>query len=130
VREVLRPQTICPLPRTPPFVEGVIHLRGRIVALIDLAKRLERTRTEEEPGKRIIVCKVNGFLVGLLVNHLREIIPLSREEIAPVPEVVPVQLESGVISGIARVGERIIPLLDLGHLLTKKEVTELSALEP
>ena len=129
VREVLRPQKTYPLPRTPQFIEGVIHLRGYIIALIDLRKRLIAKPMEEEPNKRIIVCRVNRSIVGLTVNSLREIISLSQEDIMPTPEVVSMQMEADVISGIARVGERIIPILDLEHILTKKEVAELSALE-
>ena len=129
VREVLRPQRIYPLPQTPHFIEGVIHLRGYVVALIDLSKRLIAKPTEEEPHRRIIVCRVNKSIVGLTVNSLREIITLSKEDIVPTPEVVSMQMEADVISGIARVGERIIPILDLEHILTKREVAELSALE-
>lgn len=129
VREVLRPQEIYPLPKTPPFIEGVINLRGHIVALIDLRKRLNARSVEDENKKRIIVCKLNKSIVGLTVNSLREIIALSEEDIRPTPEVVSMQMEADVISGIATVGKRIIPILDLEHILTKKEVTELSALE-
>ena len=129
VREVLRPQEIYPLPKTPHFIEGVINLRGHIVALIDLRKRLNAKQVEDEPNKRIIVCRVNKFIVGLTVNSLKEIIALSKEDIKPTPEVVSMQIEADVISGIAKVGERIIPILNLEHILTKKVVTELSALE-
>ena len=130
VREVLRPREICPLPKAPPFIEGVIHLRGRIVALMDLGKRLHPDHNETEPNPRIIVCKANGFIIGLKVNGLKEIIALSEGEIEPTPRVVSMHLEADLVSGIARVGERIIPILDLGHLLTKKEATELSTLQP
>jgi len=104
-------------------------LRGHIVALIDLRKRLNAKQIEDEPNKRIIVCRVNKFIVGLTVTSLREIIALPKEDIKPTPEVVSMQIEADVISGIAKVGERIIPILNLEHILTKKEVTELSALE-
>jgi purine-binding chemotaxis protein CheW len=130
VREVLRPQKTYPIPQTPHFIEGVIHLRGYIIALIDLRKRLSgKPMEQEEPNKRIIVCRVNRSVVGLTVNSLREIITLPREDILPTPEVVSLQMEADVILGIAKVGERIIPILDLEHILTKKEVAELSALE-
>ncbi len=129
VREVLRPQTIYPLPKTPAFIEGVISLRGHIVALIDLRKRLNAREIEDEGKKRIIVCRVNRSTVGLTVNSLKEIIALSEENIKPTPEVVSLQMEAEVISGIATVGDRIIPILDLEHILTKKEAAELSALE-
>jgi purine-binding chemotaxis protein CheW len=128
VREVLRPQAICPLPWMPAFIEGVINLRGRIVVLIDLAKRLDAARAEEEPRKRIIVCRVKKFIIGLMVSRLKEIIALPRERIAPTPEMVSLQVGSEALSGIARLGDRIIPLLDLDRLLTQKEATELSVL--
>jgi purine-binding chemotaxis protein CheW len=129
VREVLRLQEIYPLPKTPDFLEGVINLRGHIIALIDLRKRLHAEQNQDEPNRRIIICKVNKFIVGLIVNSLREIIALSNEDIRPIPEVVSMQMEAEVISGMAKVGERIIPILDLQHIITKKEVTQLSALE-
>lgn len=129
VREVLRPQEIYPLPKTPDFIEGVIHLRGHIVALIDLGKRLHTEQIEDEPNKRIIICRVNKFIVGLMVKTLREIIALPKEDIRPIPEVIAMQMDADVLSGIAKVGERIIPILDLEHIITKKELTELSGLE-
>ena len=128
VREVVRPQEIFPLPKTPHFIEGVINLRGHIVALIDLRKRLHTKQINDDPNKRIIVCRVNKFIVGLTVNSLKEIITLSKEDIKPTPEVVSMQMETEVISGLAKVGKRIIPILDLEHILTKKEVAELTTL--
>jgi purine-binding chemotaxis protein CheW len=129
VREVLRPQEVYPIPKAPPFIEGVINLRGHIVALIDLRKRLTAKEMGDETNKRIIVCRVNRFIVGLTVNSLKEIIALSKEDIKPLPEVVSMQMETDMLLGIARVGERIIPILNLEHILTKKEVTELSTIE-
>jgi purine-binding chemotaxis protein CheW len=129
VREVLRPQKIYPLPKIPYFIEGVINLRGHIVALIDLGKRLHAQQKEDEPNKRIIICKVNQFIVGLMVNTLKEVIALSKEDIKPIPELVSRQMEAEVLSGLAKVGGRVIPILDLEHILTKKEVIELSALK-
>src|SRR5512139_1425939 len=81
VREVLRPQEVYPLPKAPDFIEGVINLRGHIVALIDLGKRLHAKQKEGEPNRRIIICRVNKFIVGLMVNTLKEIIALSNEDI-------------------------------------------------
>ena len=129
VREVLRPQAIYPLPKTPPFIDGVINLRGHIAALIDLRKRLDARQIEDENNKRIIVCKLNKSIVGLTVSSLKEIITLSEEHIRPTPEVVSMQMETDVVSGIATVGNRMIAILDLEHILTKKEAVELSALE-
>jgi len=128
VREVLRPQAVYPLPKMPDFIEGVIHLRGYIVALIDLRKRLLGKQIEN-PGKRIVICKVNKFVIGLTVDSLKEIIAVPEENINPVPKVAALQVEADVTSGLAKIGERIIPILDVAHLITKKEATELSGLK-
>jgi len=128
VREVLRPQEVYPLPRAPDFIEGVINLRGHIVALIDLRKRLHG-KPIEEPGKRIIICRVNKLIVGLTVDSLKEIIALPEENIRSTPEVAAMQMEADVTMGLAKIGEKIIPILDLAQIITKKEAAELSGLE-
>lgn len=129
VREVLRPQEIHPLPRAPDFIEGVINLRGHIIAVIDLGKRLNVRQIEDKPKMRIVVCKIKKFIVGLIVNSLSEIVTLSKEDIEPTPEIVSMQIEAGFISGIARLGERIIVILNLETILTKEEITKLSKIE-
>ena len=129
VREVLRPQEIHPLPQAPDFIEGVINLRGHIIAVIDLRKRLTVKEIEDRSKMRIIVCKIKRFIVGLVVNSVSEIIALSEENIGPTPEVVSMQIEEDFMSGIARLGERIIVILDLENILTREEITRLSKIE-
>jgi purine-binding chemotaxis protein CheW len=103
-------------------------VRGHIVPLIDLRKRL-RDEQVGESGKRIIICKVNKLIVGLAVDSLKEIIALPEENIKPTPKLAAMQMEADVTSGLAKIGERIIPILDLAHIVTKKEATELSGRE-
>ncbi len=124
VREVLRTQEVFSLPKTPEFVEGVINLRGHVVPLIDLGKRLY-LKPIEEPGKRIIVCRLNKIVVGLTVDSLKEIIAVPEENIKPMPKVAAMQMDVDVTSGLAKIGERIVPLLDLTRVITKEEATEL-----
>lgn len=129
VREVLRPQEIHPLPQSPDFIEGVINLRGHIIAVIDLRKRLKVKEVEDRSKMRIVVCKIKKFIIGLIVNSVSEIIALSKEDIEPTPQVVSMQIESDFISGIARLGERIIVMLDLENILTREEITNLSKID-
>ena len=82
-----------------------------------------------EPGKRIIICKVNKLIVGLTVDSLKEIVALPEKNIKPTPELATMQMEADVTSGLAEIGERIIPILDLAHIVTKKEAIELSGRE-
>lgn len=128
VREVVRQQEIYPLPEAPDFVQGVINLRGRIIPLIDLRKRLG-DKHREEPGKRIIICKMNKLIVGLTVDGLKDIIALPQASITPIPKLGAIQMGGDVTTGLAKMGERIIPILDLAHFLTNEETTELTGRE-
>lgn len=129
VREVLKPRQIHPLPQAPKFIEGVVNLRDHIIAVIDLRKRFDAEVDRKRPALRIIVCRVGRFIVGLVVDSVIEVISLSERQIEPEPEVVSEQIEYGYVSGIARLGERVIMILDLAKLLTKKEITELDELK-
>jgi len=93
--------------------------------VIDLRKKFNIKATEERP-KRIIVCKTKKFIVGLLVDNVSEIIALSKENIKPTPGVVLMQIQAGLLSGVARIGERIIAVLNLENILTREETTKLS----
>ena len=130
VREVLRLQEIHPLPKAPPFIEGVIPLRGRLIPLIDLGKKLHAEPIEVKTDKRIIICRMNRMIVGLTVESVKEVVALPREDIQSTPEVVSLHMETDVLSGIGRIAGRIIPILDLEYVLNKKEIAELSTLEP
>ncbi len=128
VREVLRPREIYSLPKAPDFIEGIIDLRGHLVALIDLRKRLHGKQAEES-GKRIIICKMNKLIFGLTVDSLKEIVALSDENIRPIPKVAALQMEADITTGLAKIGKRIIPILDLEQVITRKEAAELSELK-
>lgn len=129
VREVLKPQEIHPLPQAPDFIEGVINLRGHIIAVIDLIKKFNIKTIEDRTKMRIIICKIRKFIVGLAVNSVSEIIVLSKKDIQPTPAVISTQVDVGFISGIARLGERIIIILNLEDFLPKEEMTKLSKMK-
>ncbi len=126
VYEILRPQDIHPLPKAPEFIEGVINLRGHIVAVIDLRKRFNINITKDRPAMRIIICKANRFIVGLIVDSVNEVINLPDKNIAPPPGVVSMQTEDSHISGMAKLGKRVITILNLEEILTKQEAEKLS----
>lgn len=129
VREVLRPQDIHPLPQAPGFIEGVINLRKHIIAVVDLRKKLNIQPAEDKSTVRIIVCKIKAFVVGVMVDGVSEVLSLSQEDIQPPPAIVTQQGQGTPLSGIARVGERVISVLDLERILTDEEFINLSEMK-
>lgn len=120
VREVLRLKEIHPLPKVPEFIEGVIDLRGQIIALINLRKRLQLTQKADRPEQKVIICQVNRMIFGILVEGLKDIIPLTPELVKPLPPLILGALDTELISEMAEVRERIIPILNLSPIIWKK----------
>ncbi len=122
VREVLKPLEIHHLPQVPDFIEGVINLRGKMFAIMDLRKKFRINIIENTPKKRIILCKVNKFIIGLIVDSVMEVLSLSEEDIQPTPNAISIQVENNYITGIARINERVITIFNLEEILSKKEM--------
>jgi purine-binding chemotaxis protein CheW len=129
VREVVIPQKVHPLPKAPAFIEGMINLRGHIIALMDLRKRLNMQSKKDSQKVQIIICKIKNLIVGMIVDSVSEVISLSKENIEATPQVISMQEDSNHISGIVRLRERVITLLDLENILTKRETERLSQIK-
>ncbi len=121
VREVLRLGEIHTLPKVPDFIEGVTHLRGHIIALINLRKRLQLTPKVDGPEQKVIICQIDRMTFGILVEGFKEIISMTPESIKPLPSLILGEFDTELISEMAKIGERIIPLLNLSPLIYKKD---------
>ena len=120
VQEINRMLKITKVPNAPEFVEGVVNLRGRIIPVIDLRKRLSIENKEHDNKTRIIVVDINGNIVGFIVDEVNEVLRISKDIIENPPELVS-QVDSDFITSVAKLEDRLIILLDLDNLLMKKE---------
>ncbi|MGE5124817.1 MAG: chemotaxis protein CheW [Betaproteobacteria bacterium] len=116
VQEIRRLTEITTVPRAPEFVRGVINLRGRILPVLDLKRKLGLGEVGESRAARIVVVRVRERLIGLLVDGASQVpkIPVSRIE-APPEEVV--ERGGAYIRGVAKLDDRLIILVDLERLL-------------
>ena len=77
VREVVRWQTVTPLPRAPALIEGVIDLRGAVVPVVDLGRALAMASVEPSSRARIAVIEIDGLVVGLAVDAAVEVLQVD-----------------------------------------------------
>jgi purine-binding chemotaxis protein CheW len=119
VQEIRRVGEITTVPRAPEFVRGVINLRGRILPVLDMKKKLGLGEVAESRAARIVVVRVRERLLGLLVDGASQVpkIPVSRIE--PPPEEV-VERGGDYIRGVAKLDDRLIILVDLERLLAQE----------
>ena len=134
VREIVRVPEITAVPNAAEFIEGVINLRGKIVPVVDLRKRFKDATPESEKKSRILVAEVDGQSVGLIVNAASEVLKIPPSEVE-VPRNLFSEGELSYISGVGKLGGRLILILDLTKVLQRSELrsagqaAELAAVE-
>ena len=121
VREIVRLVQITYLPKAPVFIEGVVNLRGQVLAVIDLAKRIGIQANERGDNTRIIVVEVGDNTVGMLVDSVSEVLRLSSEFVEDVPSLVDTEVSEHYIRGTSKLQDRLLVLLDLNKILSPEE---------
>jgi purine-binding chemotaxis protein CheW len=128
VRSIEKMQHITRVPRTAPFVKGVINLRGVVTPIIDLRVRFELEEQAYTDSTRIIIVALDHMEVGLIVDAANDVIDIPVSLIEPRPEVVG-NVEVEYITGVAKVDKRLIILLNLEKVLTRDEENSLQTNE-
>ncbi len=126
VREVAEMMPITRMPNVPDFIEGVINLRGNILPIIDLKKRLALPSTENNEGGGIMWVEIAGQQLGMIVDKVSEVMEIPIKDIDSTPSLIASEIDTGYISGVAKLdetGERLLILLDLELILSHKEKT-------
>jgi len=114
VREIVRMRPVTPVPRTPDEVRGVISLRGEMIELIDLRRRLSLGSIEPSRTTRIIVIKTkDDDVVGLLVDAVREVLRVTEDAVRPAAG-----SETGTVNDLCKYRDEFVSILELDKVLT------------
>ena len=127
VQEIILPMAITKVPKAPEFVEGVINLRGKVIPVIDLRRRFGLKPKEQDKYTRIIVIEINQMIVGFVVDSISEVLRIPASTVEPTPPVV-AGIESEYISGVGKLHDRLLILLDLDKLLSGEDMENLGQL--
>jgi len=115
VREVIRMRKITPVPDAAGYVEGVMSLRGEVAPLINLGKKLGLESKNVTALSRIIVTGLKKKPVGLIVDGVSDVLDIEEGTVTPPDEVLK---EATYLTGVAKLGARIILLVDIRKLLS------------
>lgn len=129
VQEIVRlPDELTPVPKAPPYVEGVINLRGAVLPVIDQRKRLGLPPLERNDRQRIMVFVLDGVRTGFIVDTVTEVLKIPRSAIEPAPRLSSEQARLlGRVANLEEQG-RMIQLIDPRHLLETSELADLGGL--
>ena len=127
VQEIIRTMEISKVPRAPDFVEGVINLRGKVIPIIDLRRRFGLAYKAHDKDTRIIVIEITDVIVGFVVDAVSEVLRIPASTVEPPPPVV-AGLDSEYISGVGKLENCLLILLDLDKLLSVDDMAMLGVL--
>jgi purine-binding chemotaxis protein CheW len=128
IREVIQFGGITEVPLMPPFIRGVINLRGSVVPVIDLFVRFGRPACVVAHRTCIVILELTQgegtAELGVMVDNVSEVLSIAASEVEPAPAFGS-DIRSEFIAGVAKVGDRFVILLDVNHVLS---IDELAAL--
>ncbi|AHK15344.1 MAG: chemotaxis protein CheW [Thalassolituus sp.] len=127
VQEVLRYSEIAPVPGAPPYVLGIINLRGNVVTVIDTRLRFGLPTSDTTDQTRIVIIEAENQVVGILVDAVAEVVYLRQSEIETTPNVGNDE-SSKFIQGVCHKNDELLILVDLEKMMSDEEWTELQGL--
>ncbi len=131
VKQVQSIEKIVPITRVPktlPFIKGVMNLRGIVTPVIDLRERFGFQSTELTDDARITVIQVEDVTVGMIVDAVTDVVSIQSDAIEPPPSVVG-GVQAIYLSGVARVNGELLILLNLERVLSDAESAQLEEVE-
>ncbi|GEM00792.1 purine-binding chemotaxis protein CheW [Halolactibacillus halophilus] len=123
VGAIERVMPITRIPGVPPFVKGVLNLRGVVTPVIDLRERFSFERQEETEATRIIIIQHDEKDVGLIVDACYDVIDIPNDTIEPAPETIGT-VKIDYINGVAKYDERLLILLNINEILSTDVLNE------
>ncbi len=121
VGEIIKPIGITEIPRAPEYILGIISLRGVVIPIFDLKRRLRLGVTEETSSSRIVVCQQDDRVAGMLVESITQVVRIAERNIEPPPSMLP-DLDGDLVKGVGRQQGRLLILLNLTEILISEHV--------
>jgi len=133
ITTIERKMDITPVPRAPGFVKGITNLRGKIIPVVDLKEKFGIGMAEVTERTCIIIVDIrtdSGTQTnGLMVDEVSEVIDIADGYIEPVPKYGDTQIDQEFMSGIGKIKEKVIILLDIQKILDLSEFAAASGKE-
>lgn len=121
VKEIIGVMGVTHIPRTPPFIKGVINLRGKVIPIVDLRLKFGMNEIPHTRETVFIVVEESGMLMGVVVDTVREVVNIHEAEIEPPPQ-FGAALNTEFILGMGKVQGKVKILLDIDRALSAEDV--------
>lgn len=121
VSSIIRHEIATPVPRAPDMVEGVINLRGRVVPVVSLSRKLFGIDPVITVASRIVIAESSNGPVGLVVDAAHEVATILDDDVRPAPEAALVAETAEAFRGVVQMEGRLVILLELDKALPRAD---------
>jgi purine-binding chemotaxis protein CheW len=126
VQEIISMMPITRVPRTPPYIRGVINLRGKVLPSMDLREKFGMPASTE-PEQVMIVVQVGGVQIGVVADKVSEVASIASDDIDPTPD-FGAEFHTEFLLGLGKSNGRLRLLLDIERVLSTDEVTAIASI--
>ena len=121
VKEIRGYESVTKIANAPPFIKGVINLRGDIVPIVDLRIKFNVGEATYDEFTIVIVLHIHNRIIGIVVDSVSDVVSLSKEQLRPPPD-FGVAFDSRYLLGLATINEQMIILVDIDELISSEEM--------
>jgi len=116
VKEIIIPVEIAKVPNVPEFIEGMINIRGKIHAVVNMRSKFKIPKKDFDEGTKIILVNMNSVLAGIIVDGVAEIIRVEAEDIDKAPEIIS-KANPEYINGVIKKEGKMVIILDIDRVI-------------
>ncbi len=126
VREIIKMEDVTAIPGTDDYILGVINLRGKIIVVIDLAKKLGLAVKEKDKNTRVLITEIEGNTMGMVVDSCNDVLRITGDKIEPAPPTITQKINADYIQGVGVLDKRLLILVDLGKVIESKDIAHIN----
>jgi purine-binding chemotaxis protein CheW len=127
VQEISGVLGITQVPNAPPYIEGILNLRGRLASVINFRKKFGLEVKENDEDTRIVMVELAGLPIGILVDSVEEVMKIQTEKVQGLPHESTSSLSEEYMTGVAMLDDRLVMLLDIDKILSRAERIDVNA---
>ncbi len=124
VQEIRGWTQVTQIPNAPPFIRGVMNLRGAIVPVLDMRRRFEMEEIDFTQYTVVIVVQVEGRTVGMIVDAVSDVVTVPADELRAAPN-FGTSIDASFLEGLIPQNDRMIIMLDVNALLAGSDMMEI-----
>jgi purine-binding chemotaxis protein CheW len=120
VREVISVPDTTPIPKSPSHFLGIMNLRGQVISVVDLRKKM-KVEARQDKEEAVIIVDIGGMNIGVVVDSINKVLAFSSEEVSEMPEIES-QINTHFIFGVYKKESSLTVLLDIAKVLDIKDM--------